>query len=310
MHTIIIVSYKEPKSMVKSVEFVLKQVDLKNFKVIVSDPDFKIEELLKKKFKGKVEFFLDPGEGKSYALNLLIEQYYSKDKNDIIITTDGDVFLNNGSVDAIVSMFKDEKIGIACGHPVPLNDKKSCFGFLAHYLFTEMNYNRKKLFKSGKFFETSGYLLAFRNGVISDFPLEACEDAILPMIFWKKGYKIGYSEKANVNVLCPQNLKDYLIQRKRNIKGHMNIHCLEISKEFKKGTTFVSEVFRGVRWFFVYLFKYANSFRTIILIPFPYILRLYVWFLAVYESKFKKQKYKDGWREEETPSTSLLDGKN
>ena len=38
-----------------------------------------------------------------------------------------------------------------------------------------------------------------------------------------------------------------------------------------------------------------------------FLARLHVWFLAYYDVKIKKKKYKDGWREVETESTKPLD---
>ena len=94
MINIIITSYKEPKSTERAVKAFLNQKTKEKFKIIVVDPFQEVEEYIKKHIKDKnVEFFLDPGEGKSYALNLLLEIIYSDNKEDIIIFTDGDVYV-------------------------------------------------------------------------------------------------------------------------------------------------------------------------------------------------------------------------
>ena len=77
MIDIIITSYKEPKATLRAVECFLNQLDNRDieFRIIVCDPFIEVKEFFKENLKHKkVGFFLDPGEGKSYALNLLFDK--------------------------------------------------------------------------------------------------------------------------------------------------------------------------------------------------------------------------------------------
>ena len=79
---IIITAYAEPDSTIKTIKSFLNQKIKQKYKIIVVDPFPKTEKIMKrqfpKEFKDKrIEFFLDPGEGKNYALNLLFEKLYS-----------------------------------------------------------------------------------------------------------------------------------------------------------------------------------------------------------------------------------------
>ena len=38
------------------------------------------------------------GEGKSYALNILFQEYGSTDKNDLFVLSDGDVYVSNNVI--------------------------------------------------------------------------------------------------------------------------------------------------------------------------------------------------------------------
>jgi len=82
---IIISAYGEPLSTEKAVKCFLRQKIKDSFKIIVMDPFPEVKEYLAKKFKQvkEVEFFEDPGEGKSYALNLMLNKIYSANKEDI-----------------------------------------------------------------------------------------------------------------------------------------------------------------------------------------------------------------------------------
>ena len=92
---VIITSFNEPKSTLRAIRSFLDQKTKEELKITVVDPFPEVQKYIKKNVNNpKVDFFLDPGEGKSYALNLLIEQLYSKNQEDILIFTDGDVYVS------------------------------------------------------------------------------------------------------------------------------------------------------------------------------------------------------------------------
>ncbi|MDD5331720.1 MAG: glycosyltransferase [Candidatus Nanoarchaeia archaeon] len=300
---IIIASYNEPKSTEKAVNAFLNQNIPKPFEIIVSDPFPEVEEYLVDKFSKKIRFFQDPDEGKSFALNMILEEIYSENKNDIIIFTDGDVYISENAVKEILDKFKNPEIGLVCGHPVSLNSRNEKYGYYSHLFFDEMNLTRKKLSEKKEFFEVSGYLFAIRNGIIKNFPVESSEDNIIPILLWNKGYKLSYAEEAKVYVLNPQNEKDWLTQKKRNIKGHLALEKL-VDKIPKRKNTFLQEAFRG----FKIMFRHPKNFKEFFWLINSAFLRLKAWKLAKKDLK-KGKEYKDGWRgyEGTTDSTKPLD---
>ncbi|HLC58128.1 MAG TPA: glycosyltransferase family 2 protein [Candidatus Nanoarchaeia archaeon] len=303
MITIIITSYREPKSTQKAIDSFLQQNIPKPFKIIVADPFPEIEELILNQYKNhpEVEYFEDPDQGKSFALNLLLKKSWSSNPEDILIFTDGDVYTSNNSVHEILSQFKDKETGIVCGHPTTINPRTNKFGYWSHLLFDEMNKTRKALAQNKEFFEVSGYLFAMRNSIIKEFPIAASEDNVLPIMFWQQGYKVGYAEQALVYVMNPQNKQDWINQKKRNIKGHIALSSL--FPDFKRRkNTMLGESLRGLKILFSYPRSIKEFFWTISLM----FARLQVWRLAKQESK--SRQYQDGWRgEAETPTTRILD---
>ncbi len=301
MINIIITSYKEPKATKKAIESFLNQKTKEKFEILVVDPFPEVEEFLKKKIKSKkVKFFLDPGEGKSTALNLILEMFYSSNKHDLFIFTDGDVFCSLNTLNEIAEAFKDSKVGCVTARPVSLDDRKTKYGYWSHLLFSGIHNVRKKLSNQKKFFECSGYLFAIRNGVIKKFPLETSEDSIIPYLFYNKGYKIYYTHKAEVYVKNPGNWKDWKNQKIRNIKGHENLE--KITKHMPRTKSLFNEIFQGLLFTLTFPRNPKEFFWTIQL----YFARLYIYKQAFKELKQKKS-YKDGWREVETPSTRILD---
>ena len=300
MIDVIITSYNEPKSTLRAVNSFLKQ-NVEDMRIIVCDPFQEVRDFLKQNIKDKrVGFFLDPGEGKSYALNLLFSKLWSENKNDIIILTDGDVYVSENSVSSIISAFKDEKVGCITGKPVSVDSKETKYGYWASVVFTGIDKVRKKLSTEQKFFECSGYLFAIRNNVVREFPLESSEDSIIPFLFWKKGYKIKYVPEAEVYVKNPSNWKDFLGQKVRNIKAHENLN--KIAPDMPRTKSLWNEIKYG---FFHVLFS-PRSFKQVGWMFQLYFARLYLYLKAFKEMK-KQKDYSDGWREKETPSTRTLD---
>jgi len=306
MINIIITSYSEPNATSKAIDCFLNQNIKQEFKITIIDPFSETETFLKKKYKkefdkNKIGFFLDPGEGKSYALNVFLERIYSQNKNDIIVLTDGDVYVSQNSVNEILKAFEDEKVGCVTGKPVLLNPREKLWGYISHVAFAGIHKTRLKLSEQEKFFECSGYLFAIRNGVLQGFPLESSEDSIIPYLFNKQKYKIKYAPGAEVYVINPQNWKDFKLQKIRNIKAHENLN--KIAPDMPRTKSLTNEIKQGALFALIYPRNVREVFFTIPL----FSTRLYIYLKAFYEMKFKKQKYSDGWRKQETKSTRSLD---
>ncbi|MFH1307838.1 MAG: glycosyltransferase family 2 protein [archaeon] len=302
MNYIIITSYGEPKSTVKAIKSIFNQKIKEKYKIILVDPFPKTGDYIRKELNSEnIEFFLDPGEGKSYALNIIFEQIYSKNTEDIIILTDGDIYISDNSVNLITDAFKDKEIGCVTGKPVSLNKKNNKYGYWSHLLFAGIHRVRKKLSKQKSFFECSGYLFAIRNGVLQGFPLESSEDSIIPYLFWGKNYKIKYVPEAEVYVLNPTNWKDWKTQKIRNIKGHENLS--KIVPDMPRTKSFFKEIKEGTFFAISYPRKVKEYYWTILL----FLSRFYIYLVAFYDLKLRKKSYQDGWRVEKTKSTSPLD---
>jgi len=290
---IIITAYGEPDSTIKSIKSFLEQNLKKEYKIIVVDPFPKIKKIIEQKFKNKnVEFFLDPGEGKGLALNILFERIYSKDTNEIIILTDGDVFVSKNSVSDILNAFKDKQVGCVTGRPISLNQRNNMFGYWSHLLFEGGHRAKNNLSKQEKFIEGTGYLLAIRNGVLKGFPLEAAEDSIIPYLIWKNNYKIKYLPKAEVYVKNTDNWLDWEIQKRQNIISHQTQKG--ISKDMPRTKSFFNEIKQGTLFALFYPKNLKEVYWTFLL----FLARFYVYIKAFYEIKFKNKMHKDGWRAE------------
>ena len=297
---IIVTSYNEPKATLRAVKSLLNQNIKEEYKIIVVDPFPEIEKFLKEEIKNKkVNFFIDPGEGKGYALNLLFQEHSTGEEDNIFILTDGDVYVSRSAIQEIIKPFKDKKIGCVTGKPVQIDSTGSKYEYWAEIAFKRIDQVRKRLSNQKKFFECSGYLFAIRDGVILDFPTNTSEDSIIPYLFWKKGYGIAYADKAEVYVKNPNNWKDWFNQKVRNIKAHENLN--KIAPDMPRTKSLFNEIKEGA----LFAILQPRSLKEFFWVLQFYFARLYIYMKAFKE--LRKKSYKDGWRETEIKSTKPLD---
>ena len=289
MISIIINSFNEPKTIGKAIESFLSQNIKEKYELIVCAPDNETLDIARK-YK-KVKIFKDPGKGKSYALNLLIPKL----KGKIIILSDGDVFVGKNSVNKILEKFKDKNIGCVSAQPVSSDSINNMFGYWGHVLCYAAHILRKERAEQNEFLECSGYLWAFKNKIIINFPKDAAEDTIVPILFYLKGWKIAYAPEAKVYVKFPNNLHDFIEQKKRTAKGHESLYKYVNVKKFPRMKTFRNEVMDSWK-----IFSFPKNLKEFIYTFLLFPLRLYIWMLVFYHTKIKKQEYKDDWKRVES----------
>ncbi len=290
--TLLITAFKEP-NIAKAIESALNQKTKYKYKVIISAPDQPTLDIAREysKKNKNIKIIKDPGKGKSFALNIA----FSKIKTDILILTDGDVYISNDSIQEIVNIFSDEKIGCVCARPVPQESRNTRFGYWAHFLFDSADKIRKKAFENKAFLECSGYLFAFRKKLIKQIPLDVSEDTVIPYIFKQNSYNIGYAEKAEVYVKNPNNLKDWIKQKTRTHKAHEKLYLYVNTKNIPRVKSFSTES-KGIFWLLKYPKNTKEFFWTIELI----FARLYTWIRYFFDTKLFNKKYFDAWERVES----------
>ena len=130
--------------------------------------------------------------------------------------------------------------------------------------------------------------------------METSEDSIIPYLFWRRGYDIAYAEKAEVFVKNPDNWRDYINQRVRNIKAHDNLN--KIAPNLRRSKSFFNEIKEGI----FFAIAQPRNLNELLWVLQLYLARLYVYYKGFRELRKGKQ-YKDGWRETAIESTKTLD---
>lgn len=292
MISIIITAYKEPETIGKAIESFLNQDIKQEYELIVSCPDEETTNMVKEYMKkhGQIKHFKDPGQGKMLALNMLFSQV----KGDVLILTDGDVFVSENSVKEIMEAFGNPETGCVSGRPTSLNQKDNMLGYWSH-LLTDAGAHQTRLEKSrqGKYFTCSGYLFAFRNGIIKEFPRDVPEDAYIPYMFMKKGYKLGYVPEAKVYVKYPATFEEWMEQKRRIAKAYVNYKQIRIDNEsLPLMKSFSKEAIEGP----VKALKYPKSLKEMFWTLTLFGARLYMWMMTYYDTKIRRKQHTDAWK--------------
>ena len=148
--------------------------------------------------------------GKSAAINKFIAAAKSK----ILIIESGDTIPSEDTVEKFVVPFFDETVGMTGGRPVPVNDQHTFVGYSVNLLW---NLHHKMAMISPKL----GEMVAFRRNFEKIPEKSAVDEASIEAIMKEKGLKLKYIPDAIIHNKGPENLKDFIMQRRRIASGHL-----------------------------------------------------------------------------------------
>ena len=208
----------------KNVDKLLKALLTENFKnklgniyVVCSGCTDNTEGVVKKyseTFPNTILIHEDERCGKPSAINKILSQKLAP----LLIFIAADNIPKRGSIDKLLTRFKDVHIGGVNGHPIPVNGFK-----YANILWIVHHYYLMYEDKSNKLQHFTGEFCAFRP-LFSEMPLDVLlDDAWMAMTLRGMNYKITYEKDAISYFKTPTNIFEYVKQRTRNLWGHSQI---------------------------------------------------------------------------------------
>ncbi|NLD35609.1 MAG: glycosyltransferase [Desulfatiglans sp.] len=151
-------------------------------------------------------------EGKASAINLFLE----KATGDIIILESGDTLPVEGTFRNMVEPFRDLSVGMTGAHPVPVNSKETFVGYVVNLMWS---LHHRIALETPKL----GELVAFRN-IVRSIPNDtAVDEASIEAIVTQAGYRLHYAGDAIVRNKGPENIRDFIKQRRRIAAGHKHL---------------------------------------------------------------------------------------
>jgi glycosyltransferase involved in cell wall biosynthesis len=151
-------------------------------------------------------------EGKASAINLFLKQAVSP----IAVLIGADVLPETSALEYLCAPFRDPKIGMVGGCPVPVNDPATFMGHTVHLLWRLHDQLARVQPKLGE-------IIAFRN-VISGIPSDSPVDEIsIQALISQLGYELVYEPACIVYNKGPLTIRDFLKQRRRIYAGHLKV---------------------------------------------------------------------------------------
>ena len=289
MLSVIITAKDEAKTVGLAVNSFLNEKYKYEFEIIVAAPDRQTLKAAKRAWPG-VKMVQDGNRGKAAAMNLAINEA----KGDVLIFSDGDVFVQSGAVANLLNVNNAELVSarpIAAGHK-----KINKYIFWQQSLFDMAHKLRSQRAEKGKFLAISGYLFLIKKSILADFKLPEnllAEDEYLSYWAWHKGYRIKYAANALVNVKYPDNYQDWVKQKTRTLAG-----SYQIPKAWKKVAmrSFARESFKAWQMWISYVTSPVQAYWMILL----FMARLDVWLRAFWKVKILKHSRQQIWQRVES----------
>ncbi len=151
-------------------------------------------------------------EGKASAINLFLKQAISP----VVVLIGADVLPEASALEYLCALFKDPKIGMVGGRPIPVNDPATFMGHAVHLLWRLHDHLARVRPKLGE-------VIAFRN-VISGIPTDSPVDEIsIQALISQLGYQLIYEPACIVYNKGPLTIRDFLKQRRRIYAGHLQV---------------------------------------------------------------------------------------
>jgi biofilm PGA synthesis N-glycosyltransferase PgaC len=151
-------------------------------------------------------------EGKASAINLFLK----KASSSVAILIGADVIPEAFAIENLCAPFKDPKIGMVGGRPVPVNDPQTFMGHAVHLLWRLHD-------RVARIHPKLGEVIAFRN-VISGIPTNSAVDEIsIQAMISQLGYQLIYTPDCVVYNKGPVTVRDFLKQRRRIYAGHLKV---------------------------------------------------------------------------------------
>ncbi len=151
-------------------------------------------------------------EGKASAIN----QFLKEARTKVAVLIGADVIPEAGALESMCAPFRDQKIGMVGGRPVPINDPATFLGHAVHLLWRLHDQLARVEPKLGE-------VIAFRN-VISGIPSDSPVDEIsIQALISQLGYQLIYEPACIVYNKGPLTVRDFLKQRRRIYAGHLQV---------------------------------------------------------------------------------------
>ncbi|MDE3087954.1 MAG: glycosyltransferase [Chloroflexota bacterium] len=151
-------------------------------------------------------------EGKTSAIN----QFLQNAQEDICVLESGDTLPSPTTIENLVKLFEDPKIGMTGAQKIPVNVPEHVVGYMSHLRLQLEHQLCLEIPRLGE-------LIAFRK-VFNQLPPDvAMDEAFVEALVIRRGLEVHYAPDAVVYNMGPETLGEFIMQRRRNYAGHLHL---------------------------------------------------------------------------------------
>jgi biofilm PGA synthesis N-glycosyltransferase PgaC len=153
-------------------------------------------------------------QGKTAAINLFL----ASAKEDLCVLESGDTLPNEHAVENLVRMFADPTVGMTGAHKLPVNAPDHMVALFTHLrlrLEHQLCLDIPRL----------GEMIAFRKVFDCIPPDVAMDEAFVESLVIQRGMSVRYAPDAIVYNTGPDDIGDFIKQRRRNHAGHLYLRA-------------------------------------------------------------------------------------
>ena len=212
-------AYNEEAGMARLLGALLRQelvhARLKEIFVVASGCTDRTEAIVRDFMKDDPRIRLitqDRRKGKASAINLFL----SVASGDICVLESADTVPEQGALDKLVGPFAIPGVGMTGARPVSVNPHSNFIGYTVNLMWSlhhAISLTTPKL----------GELIAFRKFIRSIPEDTAVDEASIEAMVTKAGYELRYVPEAVVRNKGPENIRDFIRQRRRIAAGHKHL---------------------------------------------------------------------------------------
>ena len=291
MLTILITAFREATTIGQAIEVFLHQLP-DDAEILVVSPDPETTAVVDG-YAARypvVRHVADSQRGKPTALNAGLKAA----QGDIIVLSDGDVFVAEDALVPLLALFKDPKTGAATGHPLSVSPRDTMLGYWSYLLTEGIHQIRLDRDRTGDFLVCSGYFFAFRRALIEHVPEDAlAEDAAISHLIVQQGYRIRYAPDARVFVKYPSTYGDWLRQKTRSAGGYAQDYVRQSPVRMRSAWL---EILYGTRL----ALRYPRHPREFLWTLLLFVARLHLWLLVFLNVRLLRRPLDVLWQRVET----------
>jgi cellulose synthase/poly-beta-1,6-N-acetylglucosamine synthase-like glycosyltransferase len=291
MITVLITAFREAETIGRAIEAFLPQLP-EDAEILVVCPDpattATADEYATR--YPAVRHVGDPQRGKPVALNIGLKAA----RGDIVVLSDGDVYVAEDTLEPLVAPFADPQIGAVSGHPISISPRDTMMGYWSYVLTEGIHRIRLKRAQAGRFLVCSGYLFAFRPELVDHVPGDAlAEDAVISHLIARQGYRVGYAPEARVFVKYPATYRDWLRQKVRSAGGYAQEYIRNSPLRMRSAWL---EIWYGTQM----ALRYPRHPREFLWTLLLFAARLHLWLLVFINVRLLRRPLVELWQRVES----------